>query len=158
MYAFSGEGSLPSTGGPGVSAQTLSPDHVSGHRPSSRGLSLPEAAGVGVTTLVYAARLECAIATLGNPTKDGPSDCVEFWPRHADLRFRGRSDRLSSRAIAVAARTYGLVRRPRSGARAALPGEKEHYRGYGSERAKPARNCESRKGLPAYRQRFCIGL
>src|SRR6266436_1181595 len=50
---------------------------------------------------------------------------IEFWPRHADLCFRGRSDRLSSRTIAGAARTYGVVRRPRSGPRAALPREKK---------------------------------
>src|ERR1700674_661200 len=37
---------------------------------------------------------------------------IEFLPRHADLRFGGRSDRFPSRTIAGAARTYGLVRRP----------------------------------------------
>src|ERR1700737_2040459 len=83
---------------------------------------------------------------------------IEFWPRHADLRFRCRSDRLSSRAIAGAARTYGLVRRPRSGAGAALPGQEKHHRCNGSERAKPARNREGREGLPAHRQRFGIGV
>src|ERR1700694_1145915 len=83
---------------------------------------------------------------------------IEFWPRHADLRFRGRSYRLSSRAIAGAARTYGLVRRPRSGARAALPGQEKHHRCNGSKRAKPARNREGRERLPAHRQCFGFGV
>src|SRR6266478_2544341 len=83
---------------------------------------------------------------------------IEFWPRHADLRFRGRSNRLSSRAIAGAARTYGVVRRPRSGPRAAFPGQEKHYCCNGSERAKPARNREGREGLPAHRQRFGVGV
>src|SRR6266436_453120 len=83
---------------------------------------------------------------------------IEFWPRHADLRFRGRSDRLSSRTIAGAARTYGLVRRPRSGACAALPRQEKHHRGDGSKRAKPARDREGREGLPAHRQRCGLGV
>jgi hypothetical protein len=61
MYSYSAYRSFPSTGGPGVSTQTLSPNHFSGRRPSSRGLSLPQAAGVGVTAIVYAARLKGAI-------------------------------------------------------------------------------------------------
>src|SRR2546430_10073601 len=35
---------------------------------------------------------------------------VEFCARHADLRLRSWGDRLSSRTIARAPRTYGLVR------------------------------------------------
>src|SRR6267143_7051592 len=78
---------------------------------------------------------------------------IEFSPRHADLRFGGRSDRFPSRTIAGAARTYGLVRRPRHGARAALPGQEKHYRRHGSERAKPARSRKGGEGLPPHHQR-----
>src|SRR5712692_3366165 len=46
---FRRDRSFPSTGGVGVSTQTLGPDNLLGHRPSSHGLSLPQAAGVGVT-------------------------------------------------------------------------------------------------------------
>src|SRR5258708_17405356 len=61
IHAFSAHRSFPSTGGLGISTQTLGPDSSSGPRPSSRGLSLRWAAGVGVTAIVYAARLRYAI-------------------------------------------------------------------------------------------------
>src|SRR5436190_21940636 len=100
--------------------------------------------------MVYAARHKFAIGHGKPPLRTALRIVVEFWPRHADLRSRGWGDRLSSRAIAGAARTYGVVRRPRSGARTALFRQKEHHRGNGSKRAKPARNRKDRKGLPAH--------
>src|SRR6267143_2610655 len=81
---------------------------------------------------------------------------IEFLPRHADLRSGGRSNRFPSRTIAGAARTYGLVRRPRPGARPALPGQEKHNRHHGSECPKSTRNRESREGLPVDRQ--CVGI
>src|SRR5260370_40619545 len=75
MHTFSGDRSFPNTGGPGGSAQTLSLDNFSGHRPGCRGLSLPSSSGVGVTTIVYADRLKHAIGTLENPDDGPPRGC-----------------------------------------------------------------------------------
>src|SRR5437016_13942082 len=61
--------SFPNMGGPGVSAQPLSPDDCSGPRPGSHGLSLPWASEGGVTGLVYAAHRNAATGTHGRPGK-----------------------------------------------------------------------------------------
>src|SRR5207249_6103168 len=119
-------------------------------RPDAKGSPSPKPQRGEVTPIGHADRHKFAIGHGKPPLRTALRIVVEFWPRHADLRSRGWGDRLSSRAIAGAARTYGLVRRPRSGARAALPGKEKHHRGNGSERAKPARNREDREGLPAY--------
>src|SRR6266849_5967121 len=120
---------LTVTGGPGVSTRTLSPAEPRfsrakpERRPRGHGLSLLQAQGVGVTGIVYASDGKGAIrCTRQQRLRRAKWIVIEFCPRHADLHSRGLGDRFPPRTIAGAARTYGLVRGPRPGARPALSG------------------------------------
>src|SRR5260370_10262295 len=83
----------------------------------------PSGPGVGVTGVVYASDGKGAIRCDGQQgLRRAKWIVIEFCPRHADLHSRGRGDRFPPRTIVGAARTYGLVRGPRPGARPALSG------------------------------------
>src|SRR5712691_720978 len=108
----------------------------------------------GVQALNSAFSLRCA-GTGRPPRRSGVM--VELRP-DADLRSGGGCDRLPP---GTASRTAGAprpVRRPRPGARAALPREEEQDSHRESERAKPARDRPRGTRLPPDRQCLGIGL
>ena len=87
-------------GGSGVSTRTLSASNshdatsrLETRRPSRLWLSLRQAAGIGVTST--------SLAPLRARRNSG---VIEFGARHAHLRFRSRSERLSPRRIIEASR------------------------------------------------------
>src|SRR6266481_5646506 len=113
MYSYSAYRSFPNTGGSSVSAQTLGPDPFLRASPQRPWVISP--VGCGDRSYSHSLRRHPEVrnwATCEPRLRAFLRIVVEFWPRHADLRSRGRSDRLPSRAIAGAARTYGLVRGP----------------------------------------------
>src|SRR5215472_5875692 len=144
--------SFPNAGGADVSTRTLSPVISWDVAPAPVGWFSCREQGSELRRLVYPQGPSDAIP---QPARVGLKEVlrivVEFCARHADLRLRGRGDRLASRTIAGAPRTYGLVRGPRSRAGAALPGEKKHDPCHGGECAKSPGHREGRQGLSAHR-------
>lgn len=81
---------------------------------------------------------------------------IEFLPRHADLRSRGRSHRFTSGRTAPTSRTYCLVRRPRPRSGAPLSRGQKHNCCCRGQRQKPAWHRSRGARLPTHRQ--CVGF